>query len=174
MNRERKAILGVGNVLLGDEGLGVHAIWALRQRTLPQDVELIDGGTQGIALIDTIAGFDRLVIIDCIQAGCPPGTIYRFEYEKLKTKPSRGSPTLHQAGLRDLLQLLSLLQEIPRTTFLGLEPESLEMGMRLSPSVRANLPALLDLSLSLLTQDPKAPRRVLRALHPLSRPTLVR
>lgn len=170
----RKAILGVGNVLLGDEGLGVHAIWALRQRPLPQGVELIDGGTQGIALIDTIAGLDRLVIIDCIQAGRAPGTLYRFEYEELRTKTSRGAPTLHQAGLRDVLKLLSLLQDIPRTTFVGLEPESLEMGMRLSPAVLANLPALLTLSVGLLTDSPTAKPTLVSPLSPVSRPTLVR
>lgn len=149
-----RAVLGVGNVLMGDDGLGVHAIWALQRRVLPKGVELIDGGTQGLALMDLVRGVRRLVVIDCIRAGQEPGTLYRIELDELSRAEAPRCASLHQAGVRELLDLLGLVGEVPKTTLVGMEPLCLGMGQTLSEPVEARLSVLVDLCLHILAEDP--------------------
>jgi hydrogenase maturation protease len=149
MRVPQDAILGVGNILMGDDGLGVHAIRALGQHPLPRGIELIDGGTQGMALMHALADRRRLLVIDCIKAGGAPGTLYRLDWAELSAmtseEPGRSALTLHQRGILDLLHLLHLVQPIPQTTFVGMEPYAVEVGTELSPVLLERVPLLLEL-----------------------------
>jgi hydrogenase maturation protease len=141
----RIVVLGVGNVLLSDEGVGVRAVEELGRRyALPPWVTLIDGGTSAMELLDDLAGCDLLVIADCVRAGNPPGTLLRLRDEEIPAL-FRTKLSPHQVGLPDVLATLAVTGEAPAHTLLfGVEPASLATGIGLSPPVTAVFPALVE------------------------------
>ena len=141
----RVVILGVGNTLLTDEGVGVYAVLELAERyDLPETVEIIDGGTSGMDCLDQVSGADVLVVADCMRSGKPPGTITRLDGDKIPAFfKTRLSP--HQVGLSDMLGALNFHDMLPKAIVLiGVEPLSFELGMELSPVVAPVLPAVVD------------------------------
>jgi len=141
----RIVVLGVGNILLSDEGIGVRAIEELGQRYQPPpEVELIDGGTSAMELLDDLANCDLLIIADCVRAGKSPGTLLRLQDEEIPAL-FRTKLSPHQVGLPDVLATLLITHEAPAHTILfGVEPETLATGMGLTPTVAAVLPGLVD------------------------------
>ncbi len=147
-------VLGVGNVLLGDEGVGVRVVEELDNRyQFPEEVSILDGGTAGIELLRYIEGRDLLIVIDAMRAGLSPGEVFRVEGEEVPQRfMTRISP--HQIGLSDLLAAGILSECIPRRMVLfGVEPECLETGIRLSGPVNASLPKLIGAVLAELDQS---------------------
>ena len=136
-------VLGIGNVLLTDEGVGVRALNELERRyTFPENVELLDGGTAGIELLRHIRNRDYLIIIDAMKFDLQPGTVSRVEGQDVPAAfRTRISP--HQLGLSDLLAAAMLTNELPENLVLfGVEPESLDIGINLTDTVEANLEKL--------------------------------
>lgn len=141
----RMLVLGVGNVLLEDEGLGVRALEALQQRyKTPAGLEWLDGGTTGMGLLDVISDCDHLLVLDAVQTGAPPGTLVRMTNEEVPVYFGlRITP--HQLGLSDVLATLELTGESPRTvTVLGLVPESMELSLELSGHIHSRLETLVS------------------------------
>lgn len=138
------AVLGLGNLVHGDDGLGVHAIHRLQTDSrVPAGVTLLDGGTQGLSLIPHISGFPRLLVIDAIDAGEAPGTVVRFEGEALHGLP--GKATVHQLGFADLMITMRLLGDAPlEVVVLGVQPVSTDWSAELTQPVRNAMPPLLD------------------------------
>jgi hydrogenase maturation protease len=142
----RVVVLGVGNILLSDEGIGVRAIEKLqRDYLLPPEVVVIDGGTTGMEMLEDLSKCDHIIIIDAVRSGKAPASIIRLADEQVpvffKTKLSP-----HQIGLSDVLATLAFIGEQPGgVTIFGVEPVSLETGMALTPQVEARLPELMDL-----------------------------
>jgi len=141
----RIVVLGVGNILLTDEAIGVNAIEELGRRyQVPPEVELIDGGTSAMELLDDLANCDLLIIADCVRAGKPPGTLLRLKDEEIPAL-FRTKLSPHQVGLPDVLATLIITGEAPEHTILfGVEPESLATGMGLTATVAAVLPGLVE------------------------------
>jgi len=140
----RAVVLGVGNILLSDEGVGVRAIQKLaHDYRLPAGVEVLDGGTSAMEMLDDLADADLLVIIDCIRAGAQPGSLIRLTDEQVPVfLQMKLSP--HQVGLSDVLATLTLTGESPgRVIIHGVEPASLETGMELTGVVAETLPDLV-------------------------------
>ncbi len=141
-------VLAVGNELSGDDGLGVHAIRALqspeRLAALPPDVELLDGGTAGLALLPAITGARALVVIDAVDVGAEPGSVHVLTGTDLYANLVRLS--VHQVGTSDLLAAARLAGGLPdQVVLIGVQPETIATGLELSPAVAAALPAALDL-----------------------------
>jgi len=140
----RILVLGVGNVLLSDEGIGIHALELLEQRyALPPEVEVIDGGTSGMDLLDQLANRERVLLVDAVKTGDPAGTLVRLADDALpaffRTKVSP-----HQLGLCDLLAMLQLRGEGPGELVLqGMVPFSLGTHLGLSPEATARMPELV-------------------------------
>ena len=137
-------VLGAGNVLLMDEGIGIRAIEELQRRyDVPDDVNLVDGGTSGIELLRFFDGMDHLIIIDAISAGKPPGTVMRVEGDDVPaTFETRITP--HQLGLSDLLATAKLTDVMPgHLVLFGIEPKTLESGLGFSPEVETSLEKLM-------------------------------
>ncbi|HJV86645.1 MAG TPA: HyaD/HybD family hydrogenase maturation endopeptidase [Noviherbaspirillum sp.] len=145
----RIVILGVGNILLSDEGVGVRAIERFQHEyRVPPQVEVIDGGTAGMELLEDLAHATHLIIVDAVRSRKEPGTIVRIAGDDVpvffKTKLSP-----HQVGLSDVLATLAFNNEQPGgVTVFGVEPLSLETGMALTPQVEALLPTLTSLIVS--------------------------
>lgn len=137
----RIVVLGVGNILLSDEGVGVRTVQKLEQDyLLPSEVEIIDGGTTGMEMLEDLGHADHLIIVDAMRSGKAPATVTRLAGEEVpvffRTKLSP-----HQVGLSDVLATLVLLGEAPgTTTVIGVEPASLETHLGLTPEVERELP----------------------------------
>ena len=142
----RVVVLGVGNILMSDEGVGVHAVTALAdQFAIPDEVEVIDGGTSGMDCLDRIADADLLLIADCMRSkDKAPGTITRLADEEINAWfNTRISP--HQVGLSDVLAACSFHGISPKkVVLLGVQPASFDTSMELTPAVAAVLPDLVN------------------------------
>ena len=153
-------ILGLGNILLGDEGLGVHAAERLAQRfELPTGVEVVDGGTSGLDLIDILAGRDHVIVLDAVDADAEPGSLVHLSQSAIptgwQTKQSH-----HQLGLGDVLAALALLELAPRAmTVIGMVPADLEPALQLSPIIAGRLDHLVDAAVAELRRHGIVPRR---------------
>lgn len=143
-------VLGLGNLLHCDDGLGVHAIRGLQSDTrVDSGVTLLDGGTQGLSLMPHLSGFPRLLVIDAVDVGQAPGTLVRFEGKALDGLP--GKATVHQIGFADLMIAMKLLGEPPKElVVLGIQPMSTEWGAELTLPVQNALRPLLDLVIAQL------------------------
>ena len=154
-------VLGLGNILLEDEGLGVRAVERLeREYAMPPGVEVIDGGTTGMGLLDQVGCREHLVIIDAIRAEGPPGRIVRLADDEVPVYLGR-KVTPHQVGLADVLATLALTGESPgHVTLLGQVPSSLELTLDLSEPLRAAQEALIEAVVRELERIGHAPRRL--------------
>ena len=138
-------VLGIGNVLLRDEGVGIHALHELRRRfELGEGVEVLDGGTAGVELLRYLDGREHVIVVDAIAAGHPPGTVFRVEGEDVpRSFHRRISP--HQIGLSDVLATALISDALPGEMVLfGIEPETMTTGLALTPTVEASLGKLVD------------------------------
>lgn len=135
-------VIGLGNPLMGDDGLGLAALQRLRDYILPAEVELVDGGTWGMNLLPVIEDADELILIDAIDVGAPAGTFVRLEHERLpRYLATKISP--HQVDLRDVLALAELRGTLPADTVaLGLQPASVELRHSLSEVLRCRVDEL--------------------------------
>lgn len=142
----RVIVLGVGNTLLSDEGIGVRTVeQLLHDYILPQEVEAIDGGTSAMELLEDLCGTDHLIVVDAVRSGNTPATIIKLAGAEVpvffRTKLSP-----HQVGLSDVLATLALMGEAPgSTTVIGVEPQSLALGMALTAAVADQLPQVVQM-----------------------------
>ncbi|HEY41802.1 MAG TPA: hydrogenase maturation protease [Dehalococcoidia bacterium] len=144
-DRPSTLILGVGNILLSDEGIGVRVIEAMKDRDLPPDVELLDGGTASLELLNIMANRDKVIVIDAVEGGGEPGTIYRFTPDDIKYQ-SMTFTSLHQISLLETLTDAKYLGIAPKTiVILGIEPKELGLGLDITPEVAAVIPRVVEL-----------------------------
>ncbi len=148
MSNRKKNILviGMGNVLMQDEGVGVRAVEELENRYLiPDNVTIMDGGTTGMELFEPIRSCDQLVVADAVNTGAPYGSLVRIANDDIpsffQTKLSN-----HQLGLSDLLALLTLKDAVPEhVAIIGMVPHSLENKLGLTSEAEAGLVAMVDM-----------------------------
>ncbi|WP_456396685.1 HyaD/HybD family hydrogenase maturation endopeptidase [Desulfurobacterium sp.] len=138
---EKIGVMGVGNILLGDEGFGVHFIeYFKRKYEVPENVELIDGGTAGIFLSPLIDYIKKLIIIDVVAVDAEPGSIFTYDKEDffIDNLPLKLSP--HQIGLQEVLLLNDIKGSCPEyIKLIGIVPASLEPDTELSPILKERL-----------------------------------
>ena len=145
----RIVVLGAGNILLSDEGVGVRVIERLPLAyQLPPEVEIVDGGTCGMEMLEQLEDLDGLVVVDCVRCGQPPATPVLLKGDDVpvffKTKLSP-----HQVSLSDVLASLEFTDRAPKAVaIVGMQPVSMTLGMDLSPAVAARLPELLEMTLT--------------------------
>ncbi len=157
-NRSRQktiVVLGIGNILLSDEGVGVHVANELFKMSLPEHVSVVEGGTDGFRLLNVITEADRLIVVDAVRGGSEPGSIYRFDLGDVKSCPPGFKTSVHQIGILEVIDLSGLIGKTPYTTIIGIEPKSLEMGMELSPEIREKIPRIIELVLAKVGRVPR-------------------
>ena len=144
---KKTLILGVGNYILSDDGLSVHVLERLQaDHSIPEDIQMIDGGTCGLDLLQYLEGVSNLIIIDAIKTrNGTPGSIIRLDGDQIPAYLSlKISP--HDIGLPDLLATAKLRDLYPeRIVVFGIQPASLELGVDLSPEVAAKVEDLIEL-----------------------------
>jgi hydrogenase maturation protease len=136
--------IGLGNPLRGDDGVGVRVAQALLQRTLPGNVEVVDGGTQGLAIVNWMEGRRRLIVVDAADIGQAPGRFVRFALDETHLRGEDQHLSVHAAGLRDALLLAQALRNLPdEVVIFGVQPANVEWDSGLSTEVEAALPDLI-------------------------------
>ena len=141
-------IMGIGNILLRDEGIGVHVIDAMRPLSLPDQVELLDGGTSGADLVDEIADRDRVIVVDAVNAGYPAGTVLRMGLKDLEEE-ANGTVSLHEFGLLDTMNMAQALGCAPREVVIfAVQVEDITTGLDLSQTLSRRVPGLVQLVLA--------------------------
>jgi hydrogenase maturation protease len=145
--RSKTLVLGIGNSLLSDEGVGIHVVRRLAQR-YPRSpgVEWLDGGTLSFTLAGVIAQARYLLVVDAARLDAPPGTIGRFEDGALDAYLGGKGGSVHEVGLADLLDMARLTGDLPeRRCLIGVQPGCMDWGEAPTPEVAAAIPAVMDL-----------------------------
>ncbi|MCO5387081.1 HyaD/HybD family hydrogenase maturation endopeptidase [Desulfosporosinus sp.] len=145
MQSPKIMVMGVGNILLSDEGLGVRFLDELAKNTLPDNVELLEGGTAGLELVHLIQDVDFLIIIDALNANAEPGSLFRFQPGDLQVIPEQYEVSFHQIGIVEVITMANVLGHAPQTLIFGIQPKSLEWGLEISPEIEALFPRLSEL-----------------------------
>ena len=145
----RILVLGVGNSILKDEGFGVHVVTQMEARReelgIPPEVDIIDGATLGLDLLYYIEGREKVIMIDIVNAGEEPGTLFRFTTEDIKTKVIT-KVSMHQVTLFDVLTMAELSGRMPgEAIIIGVQPGEIDWGEELSPAVEAQIPRVIEL-----------------------------
>jgi hydrogenase maturation protease len=135
-------VLGVGNILLMDEGVGVYAVQDLAKEEWPDNVEFMDGGTFTQDLFYLFKEYKYLLILDVVRAGREPGTIYRLTENDL-VKDETQSLSLHEIDLLDSLRMADLLGQRPRLLVIGIEPKTIDWAMEMTEPLKAVYPKYL-------------------------------
>ena len=137
-------VLGIGNLVLNDEGIGIHIVHTLSQMELPRGVDVLDGGTGGLALLETLQSYPRVILVDAALDNRPAGTIRR-----LSPRYSRDYPPLlsaHEIGLKEMIDAMLLLGQAPQIELLAVSVRNCHrLGMHLSPEIRRAIPQILQL-----------------------------
>jgi hydrogenase maturation protease len=136
-------IVGIGNLLCRDEGIGVHVIQEMENMKLPDHIDLLDMGTSTMDLISYLEGVKKLIAIDAMKAGGAPGTIYKCRPEDLLPE-EKGPISLHEIGLLESLNMAQKMGMKIDTVIIGVEPEVLDWGMELSEEVKKKIPAIIE------------------------------
>jgi len=138
-------ILGVGNLLLTDDGFGVHVVNALKSHTFPDTVKLLDAGVASHQLIPVLHETDLLIVVDAVEAGDIPGSLFKFSPDDLQFTSGQMS-SLHQLSLTDVLQMTELTGKRPETVIIAVQPKSVSTwSLELSDEVKAVVPKAIDL-----------------------------
>jgi hydrogenase maturation protease len=145
MSEKNILVLGLGNLLLSDEGVGIHVIRELQKRSLPKNILLMDGGTGGFELIRYFPGRERVIIIDAMKSEQKPGSIFRITPEELDLSESHPYSS-HQGGLSELLKEIINLNPMPEIIIYGIAVGEIgQYNMNLSRDVKRAIPALISL-----------------------------
>jgi len=143
--KTRVLIVGTGNILLKDEGIGPYVIGELEKEKLPADIELLDAGTQ---ILDTLLGWgirDKLIIVDAVKIDATPGSIYKFKPEDINETGDL-KLSLHQATVIEALKILELQKRVPREVVIfGIVPKKMEWGLEPTDELKAKVPELITL-----------------------------
>jgi hydrogenase maturation protease len=130
-------ILGVGNIIMGDEGFGIHVVRRLKEYGLPPEVRVEEGGVGGFNLLGLLEGVSRIILVDVMMIGLTPGEVCLFKPGPGFREPGKNIVSFHQVGILELVQMWGLLGYEPEIFFLVTRPEKLEWGMELTPAVDA-------------------------------------
>ncbi len=145
MPPQKVLILGVGNLLLTDDGFGVHFINSLRAIDFPQNIFVLEAGTVSHQLIPLLHEIDHLIVVDVVEAGDVPGSLFRFSPDDMKF-PAEQKVSLHQISLIDVLNMAELTGGKPQTIIIGVQPKDVSSwSTELSDELRAVIPKVKDL-----------------------------
>jgi hydrogenase maturation protease len=146
MNPPHIMILGIGNILLSDEGFGVRVVERLREQyKFADNISVVDGGVMGLDLLGIISEADHLIVVDTVKNNGEPGDLYRLEAEAVKDQVASKS-SLHQVDFTDVLTMCRALGKVPETVILGVEPKDIEtLSTELTPATFEKVGRMADL-----------------------------
>jgi len=137
-------VIGIGNILLKDDGAGVHALNRLKTETLPASVKLVDGGTSVMDMLYYFTDHPRVIIIDALKGGYAPGTIYKIPPEAIKSYKQEHL-SLHDVQILDVIKMANQLGHFPNVILYAIEPGEISYSLEMSASLTAKIPELCRL-----------------------------
>lgn len=144
MNK-KKLVIGLGNTLLRDEGVGVKCVEYLRDKGLGDGIKLVEGATLGFDMLDEIEGFEKVLIVDAVDMGKEPGHIASFDAERVLSLPCSGKFSLHEIGLVEIIQVAKRIgYDFSNVRIVGIQPYEVSRGDGLSDAIEEKLPALAE------------------------------
>ena len=144
-------VLGLGNFVMQDEGIGIHLLNAL-QPILPPEIECLDGGTDGLALLGFVESADRLIVLDAIESGGIPGTVVVWRNDEVPLYTTH-KLSAHQAGFAEVLYWANFQERAPQEiAVIGIQPEILDWGTELTENIRKSFPVAVDAALTILRE----------------------
>jgi hydrogenase maturation protease len=168
-------ILGLGNPLRGDDGIGCRVVEELVRRGLPDGVEALDGGAAGLGLLDLMEGWERVVIVDAAEMGRGPGEFIRLTPADVQLASTSDRFSLHHAGLSEVLALADALgRALPEMVIFGVQPAVIGWREGLSPVVETVLPALTDAILEEIIKPELSPTAWQKVISTSVRPRPVK
>ncbi|MFQ5867864.1 MAG: hydrogenase maturation protease [bacterium] len=147
MKAGKIVVLGVGNLLLRDEGAGVQLIKRLREMKFDEGVELVDGGTSLLDFLPQMKDISKLIIVDAVKLGGKPGRTYRICVDDSLLKGGKGMTSLHQLGVVETLAIAQKMGKLPPTVIIGIEPKEIAYGLELSPEIEREMGKMVNLIL---------------------------
>jgi hydrogenase maturation protease len=148
----RVLILGIGNTLRSDDGLGVYIVRLIEESgvSLPEGVDLLDGGTAGFDLLGLIDEYDKIVIVDALKVDDKPGSIYRFTPEHAVER--RAQFSLHEVGIMEVIKTLRIMDHNPEIEFVGIVPDNIiDIDTNISTAVKESIPRAVEVILDAAT-----------------------
>ena len=143
---KKVVVLGLGNLLLKDEGIGIHIVKRLQKQDLPEDVEILDGGSASLDALNFAKGAAKLIIVDAICCGKDPGTIYRLKNKELYQTLDSKKLSLHQFSLLEALNIHKRMGSLPEEiVFIGIEPGSIDWGLEVTEVIKEKIPEIIRL-----------------------------
>ena len=150
---EKVVIVGVGNLLLKDEGVGVHVAHKLQKMALAPGVEVFDGGVAGIGLLDFFQEAGKVLLIDAADMNLEPGAVVRFTPEDIRFQSGELRLSAHDVGVMEVLELAKALGQCPsEVVIIGIQPKEISWGTDLTPEVEASIPRVVEMVLREIDQ----------------------
>ncbi len=147
-SRKPFLVLGIGNILLSDEGIGVRVIEQMQTVSIPEHVEIVDGGTSGVDLLDILADRDAVIVVDAVDADCRPGTVLRFGIDQLMQMEDPYI-SMHEVGIAETVMMTQQLGCAPKEVIVfGIQPEKIECGLELSKTLEQAAQEVVELVLN--------------------------
>ena len=146
-------MLGVGNILMQDEGFGVRVIEELLSRySFPENVQVLDGGTLGMELLRFLIDTDKLILVDAVSGDLPPGSIYQFNHDEVKTY-FKEKVSMHELGIQDVLEVIEVLEKPAKEIrILGVQPLTIDIGLEMTTIVTEAVEHVVEKVLLLLKE----------------------
>lgn len=137
-------IIGIGNILLKDDGVGVYTIKQLENEKLPSTIELVDGGTSTLDTLSYFLDYNNIIVVDCLRAGYDPGTIYKIKPEDIKDY-RKENLSVHDVQILDVVKMANMLGKFPMVTIFGIEPEKICLDTEMTETMKNKIPEIIKL-----------------------------
>jgi len=138
-------VIGVGNYLLGDEGVGIHIVNRMKEHSLPEKVEVVDGGVGGLFLLEFLEKAEKVILVDAVLGGGKPGDVYIVNSEELERSKIKSLSSLHDMTVQLLVKVAKELNVLPKLFLVGVEPKNYsEIGDALSREVEEAIPKVIE------------------------------
>ena len=136
-------IIGIGNILLQDDGVGVHVIKELENEKLPSTIELVDGGTSTLDMLGFFLDYKKVIVVDCLRAGLNPGTIYKIRPEDIKDY-QKENLSIHDVQILDVVRMANMMDKYPEVVIFGIEPEKISLDLEMTEIMVSKIPEIVS------------------------------
>lgn len=136
------AVIGIGNILQRDDGMGVHVIKQLEKEELPPAIELVDGGTSTLNMLSYFMDYNKIIIVDCLKAGLEPGTIYRIRPEEIAGYKNENL-SIHDVQILDVVRMTNQLGKFPQVVIYGIEPKEIDFNLEMTEIMISRIPEVI-------------------------------
>jgi hydrogenase maturation protease len=142
LNIKDTVIIGIGNILLQDDGVGVHVIKQLENEMLPSTIELVDGGTSTLDMLGFFLDFKKVIVVDCLRAGLKPGTIYKIKPEDIMNY-KKENLSIHDVQILDVVKMANMMNKYPEVVIFGIEPEKISLELEMTEIMVSKIPEII-------------------------------